>query len=323
MRVADAYLLARMRLGTLLYRFLARREARYLLFLLVAAMIAWNVIRKLPVVGAFGGDAHIYWSIDLLSPYGETTGPADGESLPFLYPPPFVYLFGLAHALPWPVFHGLWLLLASAALIWVAREWTPVMVALPPVFNELFYGNVHLLYAAAIVLGFRWSGTWAALLLTKVTPGIGVLWFAFRREWRRLAVALTLTGAVVALSFMFTPGLWFDWTHWIVSYSGRPLSPTAYPIPFFPRLVVAAVLVAWGGHRNHRWTVPIAVTLAIPILWSAGLSVLVAMVPLVRDECERWFRGLSATYNMPKGTPGTGTAGGAELNPTSANVTTK
>ena len=42
----------------------------------------------------------------------------------------------------------------------------------------------------AIVLGFRWPFTWAFVLLTKVTPGVGLLWFAVRREWRSLAIAL-------------------------------------------------------------------------------------------------------------------------------------
>ena len=305
-----AYTLARTRLPLLLYRYLARRETRYVLLLFAAAMIAWNVIRKLPLMGAFGFDAHIYWSIDPLSPYGDTTGPADSESDPFLYSPPLVYLFALARMLPWPVFHGLWLLLAIAALIWMAREWTPVMVALPPVFNELFYGNFHLLYAAAIVIGFRWSGTWALILLTKVTPGIGVLWFAFRRDWPRLTVALTVTVLVVALSFILTPGLWFDWINRLISYGGRPLSPTAYQIPLLPRLVGAAVLVAWGAHRNYRWMVPIAVTLAIPVLWSGGLSVLVAILPLARNDFEGRFRGVTATYGMPRGTQDTGGAAG-------------
>ncbi len=44
--------------------------------------------------------------------------------------------------------------------------------------------------AAAIALGFRYPATWAFVLLAKVTPGIGLLWFLVRREWRNLAIAL-------------------------------------------------------------------------------------------------------------------------------------
>ena len=38
---------------------------------------------------------------------------------------------------------------------------------------ELAGGNIHLLLAAAIVLGFRWPATWSLVLLTKVTPVSG------------------------------------------------------------------------------------------------------------------------------------------------------
>ena len=48
--------------------------------------------------------------------------------------------------------------------------------------------------AAAIALGFRYPAAWSFLLLTKVTPGIGLVWFAVRREWRPLAIALGFTG---------------------------------------------------------------------------------------------------------------------------------
>ncbi len=46
-------------------------------------------------------------------------------------------------------------------------------LVLPPVFFEVLVGNVHLLYAAAIVLGFRHPWTWSLMILTKVTPGVG------------------------------------------------------------------------------------------------------------------------------------------------------
>ena len=54
---------------------------------------------------------------------------------------------------------------------------------------EVAGGNVSLLLAVAIVVGFRWPAAWALVLLTKITPGIGLLWFAVRREWRSLAWA--------------------------------------------------------------------------------------------------------------------------------------
>ena len=58
---------------------------------------------------------------------------------------------------------------------------------------------------------FRWPGTWSFVLLTKVTPGIGLLWFAARREWRNLAIALGVTAAIVAVSMAIDPALWRSW----------------------------------------------------------------------------------------------------------------
>ena len=49
---------------------------------------------------------------------------------------------------------------------------------------ELSGGNISLLLAVAMVIGFRWPAAWAFVILTKVTPGIGLLWFAVRRAWR-------------------------------------------------------------------------------------------------------------------------------------------
>ena len=57
------------------------------------------------------------------------------------------------------------------------------LFAFPPVALELYHGNVHLLIAAAIALGFSYPWTWSFVLLTKVTPGLALVWFAVRREW--------------------------------------------------------------------------------------------------------------------------------------------
>ena len=83
---------------------------------------------------------------------------------------------------------GLWLGRRGVRVIW--------LLALPPVALEIYHGNIHLWIAAAIALGFRYPWTWGFVLLTKVTPGIGLLWFAVRREWQALGVAL---GAVAEI----------------------------------------------------------------------------------------------------------------------------
>ena len=67
--------------------------------------------------------------------------------------------------------------------------WALAWLAFFPVASELYHGNIDLILAAAIVAGFRWPVAWAVVLHTKLTPGIGLLWFAVRREWRPLLIA--------------------------------------------------------------------------------------------------------------------------------------
>jgi hypothetical protein len=144
-------------------------------------------------------------------------------------------------------------------------------------------GNIHILLAAAIVLGFRYAGTWAWVLLTKVTPGIGVLWFGVRREWRSLAIALGVTGGLVAVSLLLTPDLWFRWFA-VLTGSVDVTRPSVLEIPVLPRLAVAAVLVAVAASRRWYALVPVAATLALPAIWVNSLAMLVAVVPLWRYE---------------------------------------
>jgi hypothetical protein len=44
--------------------------------------------------------------------------------------------------------------------------------------------------------------------------------------------------------------------------------------------VLAAALVAYAALTNRRWLVPIAVALALPVVWSNSLAVLAAVYPL-------------------------------------------
>ena len=146
-----------------------------------------------------GVDAFAYWSADPTSPYGATT---DGTLQAYFYSPAFAQLTAPIHLLPWQVFIAAWTVLLTAALVWQAGLWTALALLLVPVFVDLTVGNIHLLLGAAILLGFRWPWAWAFVLLTKVTPGVGLLWFAFRREWRSLAIALGATAAIAGGSFV-------------------------------------------------------------------------------------------------------------------------
>ena len=50
--------------------------------------------------------------------------------------------------------------------------------------------------------------------------------------------------------------------------------------PLVVRLPIAALLAYWAGRTGRAWVVPIAVFLALPILWLQGLAILTASFPL-------------------------------------------
>lgn len=244
------------------------------------AIVACLVLAGAHALGLIqtGVDAHAYWAADPFEPYGGTR-PAEQDA--YFYAPPFAQLLGPLHLLPWPWFIALWTLLLTAALVWQAGLWTGFVIFLVPVFAELTVGNIHLLLGAAIVAGFRWPWLWALPLLTKVTPGIGLLWFVLRREWRNLAIAIGATAAISAVSFVLAPSLWSRWLEVLGVAAKAPDWVFIIPIPFWVRAIAAAGLVSWGALTDRRWTVPVASMLALPILWVNGLAMLVAVLPFV------------------------------------------
>jgi hypothetical protein len=145
---------------------------------------------------------------------------------------------------------------------------------------ELAGGNISLLLAAAIVVGFRWPAAWALILLTKVSPGIGLLWFVVRREWRNLGIALAATAIVAGGSALTMPLAWQQWAHVLMANVGRDGTWAAVPVALWVRLPMAVVLVVWGARTDRRWTVPVASMLALPALWFGGLSMLLAVIAL-------------------------------------------
>jgi Glycosyltransferase family 87 len=222
-------------------------------------------------------DAHAYWAAPLNDLYGAArAGGVDA----YLYAPAFAQALAPLKALDWPVFAGIWLLLSAVCLVAIAGVWALLVVFIPPVLIELHAGNIHLPLALAIGLSLRYPSTWAFVLLTKPTLGIGLLWFVVRREWRHLAIALGTTLAIVAVSFVIAPSAWTEWINALVANAGRPISPDysgVIHVPLLLRLPIAAVLVIWGALTDRPWTVGVAATLALPILWVNGLAVLLSL----------------------------------------------
>jgi hypothetical protein len=249
-----------------------------------------------------GQEAFCYWIANIHMPYALSDWT---QPIAYVYSPAFLQSILPITRLPWPIFFGIWtatLLLAVRFL--VGPRLFAVGVLLAAV--EIAGGNISLLLAVAMVVGFRWPAVWAFVLLTKVTPGVGLLWFAVRREWRSLAIALGATGLIVAVSAVIMPGAWLDWVQLLFHLAGRDGTWAAIPIPLLVRLPVAIAVVVWGARTDRRWTVPVAGMLALPALWYGGLTMLLAVVAL-RDP-----KGAA-----PGATPG---AGGAERDTVGAKL---
>jgi hypothetical protein len=222
-------------------------------------------------------DARSYYGLDL----GDLYAGRDNWNTIGAYPysPAFAQLVYPLDLLPWPVFVAAW----TAILILAVYYLTGPELFLPGLVvgaMEILGGNVSLLLAVAIVAGFRHPWTWSFVLLTKITPGVGLLWFAVRREWRKLAIALGATAAVVALSFVVMPDNWRAWIALLASNTGKGGTWAAIPIPLLIRGPIGVALIAWGATRNQRWTVPVGAMLALPALWYGSLSMLLAVIPL-------------------------------------------
>ena len=232
------------------------------------------------IAHSVGYDAFSYWSIDFSDLYGRAMS-SNFALGAFRYAPPIAFVFGPLAALPWWLFLWLWEALMLGLIAWLGGRWALVLLALPPVALELYHGNVHLLIAAAIVLGLRYPAAWSFVLLTKVTPGVGLLWFAVRREWRALAIALGATAIIVAATLVVAPDYWREWVDSLVSNLNEP-QWFSVPPPAPIRLPVATAIVIWGARTDRPWTVAVAATLGLPIIWPHGLCVLAAAIPFLR-----------------------------------------
>jgi hypothetical protein len=228
-------------------------------------------------------DMHTYWATGAGVSYAHSDPYVIGA---YLYAPAFAQLIAPLTVLPWPWFAALWTAAIAAAYIWLVGRWAfPILLLTVAVALEFYLGQIDLFIAAAVVIGFRYPAVWAFPLLTKVAPGIGLLWFVFRREWRNLAIASAATVAVLAVSSFLVPQLWHDWYDLLRrSVTDRQVVEGAYlSIPVWLRLPFAVGIIAWGARSDRHWTVPIAILLAMPILWVNVFTLLIAAVPL-REE---------------------------------------
>jgi hypothetical protein len=199
----------------------------------------------------------------------------------YLYSPAFAQAIAPITGLDFDTFIAIWRAINLAAFVGLAGPLSAPLLFWSPVASEVNAGNIHLLLGAAIVLGFRWPAFWSFVLLTKVTPGVGLLWFVVRREWRSLAVVAAATAAIVTVSVIVSPRDWLDWFSLLFENTRSPDGPLPIPVPLIARLPLAAAIVIWGARTDRPAVVPVAALVALPVIWFHSLSLLAAVVPLL------------------------------------------
>ena len=283
----DARLPASSQLGV---RGMATRTLRRAVPILSLALLAgwWWWIVQDPVIGRTF-DAHAYWAARLEPGlYDQDVGDYGA----YLYSPVFAQLLAPLSALPYPVFYGLWTAVNIGLLVWLVRPTLAAVLVFLPwslLAPEIILGNIHIMLAAALVLAMRHPAAWAFLLITKITPGVGLLWYVVRREWRPLWIALAATAAVVAVSLVTVPHLWPEWFDLLRDNSSRNAIPWQFVhIPVAIRLVLAAAIVVTGARTGRAWTLPVAALVCLPVIWAHGVAITVAVV-LLANEKDRWL----------------------------------
>jgi hypothetical protein len=215
-------------------------------------------------------DSKAYYLAGLDDPYARSQV---GGDYAFLYSPAFGQALVPLRLLPIGTFVAVWTLILVVALAWTAGRLALPLLLLQPVVASVALGNVEILIAAAIVAGFRWPAVWSFVLLSKVTPGVGLVWFAVRREWRSLAIALGATLLIAAVSFAVAPQSWFDWVDVLAKNQATTVSLPVLPGPLWLRVAIAAAFITWGARTDRRWTVPVGASIAIPVGWFTFVAI--------------------------------------------------
>ncbi|MEW5992498.1 MAG: glycosyltransferase 87 family protein [Chloroflexota bacterium] len=238
-------------------------------------------------------DLYAYW---LTRDGLDYAGAHQGDTGAFLYAPAFAQVIAPLTALPWPVFAGVWTVVIAAPLAWLAGRHAIWLLLLPPVLMSVASGQLDLAFAAIVLLGLRWPALWVLPILTKVTPGIGLLWFLVRGEWRALGIAALATALVAAASAIVDPLGWAGWIAMLARMDFPELGGGLWflPLPLGFRLFVAAALIAWGAATDRRWVLPVGVCLSLPTVWLNSPTILIALLPLVaagaRTPAGAWLR---------------------------------
>ena len=243
----------------------------YWVLTLTGAVFCVLAIAGVGGIGGCGGDivacdAASYYYADGYEPVAFT--PQYG------YSPAFLTAFAPFRLLPFDVFVWVWAALHVAGLLWLRAGF---MLAIPGVNEDVIRGNITVFIGIAIVVALRHSAAWAFPLLTKVLPGVGMVWHMVRREWRSLAIATAVTLSIVVVGVAVNRQAWVDW---VTLLQGEGTSAAGFLIP---RIVLGALVVGYAGLTSRAWLVPVGALVAWSVPWLPAFMVLAA-IPRLRQR---------------------------------------
>jgi Glycosyltransferase family 87 len=243
-------------------------------FLIVFGVVPYGTCGN---TGTVPCDSYSYWAVDS-TPYTWET------NLEYRYSPAFLWIIGPLQALSFEVFLAIWTGLHIVALVWLRAGW---FLIVPGLNEDVLRGNISTFIAVAAVLAIQRSAAWwAPVLLTKITPGVGLVWHAVRRDWRGVGICLLVTGAIVAVGFLVSPDPWRDWFDSVLNAPqtyevGHPLGPV------WLRVLIAAGIIGFAARTDRAWLVPLGLYVAVPGLWWFNLGLFAAVPLLLRYRAAR------------------------------------
>jgi hypothetical protein len=158
------------------------------------------------------------------------------------------------------------------------------MLAFPGVIDDVVRGNINVFLALAVVLTLRHAAAalWSTSFLTKVTPGIGVVWHAGRREWRQFAVALAVTGGIIGIGLLVNRDLWLSWFA-SLQVGAESYRTVNFLAPLVVRVAAGLAICFIAAFSGRAWLLPVGMLVALPGLWPASFALLTASVVLFKD----------------------------------------
>jgi hypothetical protein len=242
-------------------------------------------------------DEHAYWLAGQRLLHGEPLyDPTASANTPFAYwyPPVVAQLVAPVSAiLPSEVFSWAWLALLLGCAWWLSGSRPLPFLALCaflPVATELWFRNVHLILAVLVVLAIRrWPVLFALGAAIKLSPGLGIVYLAARGRWRDAAITTLVGAAMLAISVILAPDAWAQFLD-VLRVRGPADASSFLLVPYWLRAAIGLALAAIAGRLRPRLGEPllvVALVVALPTLWFTALSMLAALVPIIRRPSDR------------------------------------